>query len=668
LPREPSSLLGLALGVSGFFLAIAAAGTEASFGRAALAFASAVLIGFGVAKHRADSVAAPVLTKKVGPMLLQGRVDLVQQHGKGVRAVLSLGNAQRFRGEALPKRVRVFVRSGGEKLRPGDWAEARVVLLPPPPPASPGDYDFGRAAFFRQIGAVGFTFGAPNRIAPLRRATFFEDMGLQIERLRWRVSARIRAELPGSKGAIASALITGDRGGISDGDESALRDAGLAHVLAIAGLHMALVGLGLFWTVRAFLALFPAIALTQPIKKWAAVAALVSATFYLVISGAATPATRAYIMLATMLIAILFERPAISMRSLGIAATVILFLQPETIIEPGFQMSFSAVVSLVAIAEWERTRHTTSTLPLPGLRRYIRGIATTSFVGSIATAPFAAFHFDRATHYAVLGNLLAMPVMGFVTMPAAALALFLMPFGLDAIPLKVMGWGIGLMLAMGRWVSGLPGSISLVSAWPITAVVLLSIGGLWIALWRTPWRWLGLVPVLLAAAFIVTTQPPDVLVARDGITIAIRGAGGQLRFLRKPADKYSAEEWLKRDGDAHTPAVALAQARDGVNCDAYGCVMRGANGMRVAAVLKPDALEEDCAASQIVISAVPVRRHCTGPPLVIDRFDVARNGAYAIWLHNGVQVDTAQQERGERPWSMPPPRRQYRRIRPTSFP
>jgi competence protein ComEC len=564
--------------------------------------------------------------------------------------------------------VRISVRSGGDALKPGEWIGVRAVLLPPPAPAEPGDYDFGRAAYFRGIGGVGYAYGRPKWITAARAPSIAERVHIEIESLRVRVSARIHSVLPGSTGAIASALITGDRGGISEDDESALRDAGLAHVLAIAGLHMALVGLGLFWAVRALLALFPAIALTQPIKKWAAAAALGSATFYLIISGAATPATRAYIMLTVMLVAILFDRPAISMRSVGLAAIIILLLRPESILEPGFQMSFAAVVGLVAVAEWERSRQRSeNTLPLPGVRRYMRGIATTSFVGSVATAPYAAFHFDRATHYAVLGNLLAMPIMAFLTMPAAALAIFLMPIGLDEYPLRVMGWGIEAMLAMGRWVSHLPGSVSLVSAWPMSGLVCLTAGGLWVALWRGHWRWLGLAPAAVAAWLIFTSKPPDVLIARDGLTVAIRDMDGRLRLLRPPADKYSAQEWLKRDGDSRTAPQALATRRDGVSCDSYGCIAHQ-NGMLIAAATKADALQEDCATAEIVVSVIPTRRHCTGPSLVIDRFDVARNGAYAVWLTDGIAVDTAQNVRGARPWSLPPPRRQYRRIRPTSLP
>jgi competence protein ComEC len=417
---------------------------------------------------------------------------------------------------------------------------------------------------------------------------------------------------------------------------------------------MALVGLGLVWVVRAVLALFPAVALVYPIKKWAAVAALIGATFYLIISGAAVPATRAYVMLACMLLAILFDRPALSMRSVALAAAIILLTRPESIIEPGFQMSFAAVVSLVTVAEWERSRvtETASLLPLPSIRRYLRGIATTSLVGSLATAPFAAFHFDRATHYAVLGNLLAMPIMGFMTMPAAALAVLLMPLGLDRAPLIVMGWGIEAMLAVGRWVSQLPGAVSITAAWPVSAIVLMSLGGLWIALWRTRWRWFGIVPAVAGIFLVFANTPPDLFIARDGSTVAIRGADGALYLLRKPSDKFSAEEWFKRDGDSRDVATTVATSKQGVRCDAEGCVAHGKGGAVIASALRPSALTEDCASASIVISASPTRGLCNGPKLVIDRFDVARNGAYAIWLGGSTpRIETTRDERGTRPWS-----------------
>jgi competence protein ComEC len=475
LPQEPGFVLGAGLGFAGMLLGVAAALSPETWLRVVLAALASVLIGFGAAKLRTEIVSAPVLMHRVGPTILEGRVDEAQVHGKGIRATLTMISADKLRGARMPYRVRIYFRKGGEVLVPGGVVSAKAVLMPPPAPSSPNDYDFGRAAYFLRLGAVGYAYGEPQVLNTPAPATLSQRGAIAVENLRHKMTARIHAVLSGSTGAIAATLITGDRGGISDEDEASLRDAGLAHVLAIAGLHMALVGLGLFWAVRAFLALFPAIALRWPIKKWAALAAVGGALFYLIISGASAATERAFIMLAMMLMAIVFDRPALSMRAVGLAATIILLISPESLIEPGFQMSFAAVIGLIAVAEWEQRRNALregepSTLPFPAVRRYMRGIAITSFVGSLATLPYAAFHFDRATHYAVLGNLGAMPIMGFVVMPSAAISVILMPFGLDRGPLHVMGWGIQAMLAVGHWVSHLPGAVSVVAAQQLALV------------------------------------------------------------------------------------------------------------------------------------------------------------------------------------------------------
>jgi len=220
-----------------------------------------------------------------------------------------------------------------------------------------------------------------------------------------------------------------------------------------------------------------------------------------------------------------------------------------------------------------------------------------------------------------------------------------------------MGWGIDAMLEVGRFVSHLPGAVSIVSAWPVPALILVSLGGLWIAFWRANWRWLGLTAVAAGLAMALLDRPPDLFVARDGETVALRGSDGILHLLRPAGDAYSANEWLKRDGDARLADVAVGGPTNGIRCDDWGCIAHARGGATIAAVLRADALAEDCARAEIVLSAVPTRNNCSGPKLVIDRFDVARNGAYALWLENGLRVQTAEAERGVRPWSMPPKRR-----------
>ncbi len=377
-------------------------------------------------------------------------------------------------------------------------------------------------------------------------------------------------------------MITGERGGISEGDEQALRDAGLAHVLAIAGLHMALVGLGLFWLVRAGLAAWPRVALHYPIKKWAAGAALGGALFYLVVSGAAAPTIRAFTMLAMMLLAILVDRPALSMRAVALAATILLLLRagepdragiPDVVFggrQPDRRRGMGAGRALARPPVGPRR--------FAAVRRYLRGIVTTSLVGSIATMPYAAFHFDRATHYAVLGNLLAMPVMGFVTMPAAAFAVVLMPFGLDAWPLHVMGWGIDAMLAVGRFVSRLPGAVSVVSAWPVSALVADLPWWTVVVIWRRRWRWLGLVAIVAGIVQALAAPGADILMAATRKPLLIAAATGCCISSGRRATNIRLSEWLKRDGDERTADVAVAAPADGVHCDGEGCVTRLPDG------------------------------------------------------------------------------------------
>lgn len=674
LPIEPPvSWLAIAI-LAAVGSAFGARGSEHTLVRSALSLLAAASLGFAIAKERTEFVAAPILSHRVGPLGIDGRVEQAELHGKGYRIVLGQVHMRRLSALDTPTRVRISLRAETILPPPGSWWHVTAVLMPPPSPAAPGAYDFGRAAYYLRLGAVGYAYGRLSRIDHRDEESFQEQMSLLVERLRARITARIHTVLPGSTGGIASALITGNRSAISDEDEKALRDAGLAHVLAIAGLHMALVGLGLFWVVRAFLAAIPAIALRLPIKKVAATAALSSTAFYLTISGATSASTRAFVMLAMMLLAILFDRPALSMRSLALAATIILALGPESVLEPGFQMSFAAVMSLIAVAEWEATHEKrelgTQSSALRQVRRYLRGIAVTSLVGSLATIPFAIFHFNRATHYAVLGNLLAMPVMGFVVMPFAALSVFLMPVGLDAGPLHVTAWGIEFMLAVGRWVSSLPGAVSVMPAWPTEGLVLVSLGGLWVGLWRRRWRWFGVVPFLVGLAVAYGSAQPDLLIGRDGATVALRAPDGTLKFLRAVKDTYSADEWLKRDGDTRIAADAVAGSSDGVLCDALGCIAKARGRVTVADVFRPEALAEDCAGADIVISSAPVRNACTGPALVVDQGALARGNGFAIWLGSPIRWQTVEQFRGHRPWSAQdrPRRVQYRRISPTSLP
>jgi len=670
LPFEPGwpwAALAVLLGIAAMF---GVAGTHNAAWRIALSAMAVIAFGFACAKVRTELVAAPVIAQKVGPLGVDGRIETIELREKGARIVLGDLQLQRLAPAGTPARIRVTLRVDSSEFHPGSWVHLTAVLMPPPGPAAPGDYDFGRYAYYQRLGAVGYVYGHARPIKPLRAETWTESWSAGLERLRNKVTARIRAVLPGGGGALAAALITGERSGIDPADAEAYRDSGLTHVLSISGLHLALAGGLFFWILRAALAAIPWVALNYPIKKWAAVAALAGATFYLLISGAETPAVRSWIMLALMFTAILFDRPAITMRTVAIAATILLIIGPEDLLAPGFEMSFAAVTALVAFGEWEMSRERAVAPLTIGRRiwRYLSGIAVASIVAGLATAPFVIFHFDRSAQYGILSNVLSLPIAGFVIMPAAALAMVLMPFGLDAWPLQVMGWGVELMSAVAHWVAALPGATAVLPVWPVSALLAVVFGGLWIALWRERWRWLGFFPIVLGLLIAMSASRPDILIGRDGDTVAVRLPGGKLGVLPGAKDDFTADAWLKRDGDDRKPADAIAASQDGVHCDAYGCIARTAAGVTVANVFRADAFREDCAGNTIVVSSIPARRRCKGPQLVIDRFDVARSNGYAIWLGPPLKIQTVEGGRGVRPWSARPRQTQYRRIKPTSLP
>jgi competence protein ComEC len=673
LPFEPAGVSALAGAILGVAAAVGALRMRAPLARAGLAAVGTVLLGATAAIVQTDIVAAPVLKRNVGPAAMEGRIETIERRGAKSRVVLTDLLSKRLQARNAPRHVRISIQSAGVELLPGQWIRVTAKLMPPPGPAEPGGYDFGRAAYFDGIGAVGFAYGGPHRIAPRRKSTFAEGISDSIELLRARMTERIHAAIPGSNGAIAAALITGDRGGIDPADTDAYRDAGIAHVLSISGLHLALAGGFFFWVVRALLALFPSIVLNFPIKKWAAVAALGGATFYILISGCDAPAIRSYIMLALMFGAILVDRTALTMRNVAMAAMLILAMRPQSLVEPGFEMSFGAVVGLIALAEWQHSAGDRDLAPgWPAkIRRYVVDIAIATIVASAATTPFAIYHFDRSTQYGLISNLLTVPLTGFVIMPAATAAMVLMPFGLEKIPLLVMGRGVAAMTAVAHFVADLPRAAALAPAMPLASLLLFVAGGLWIAIWRGSWRWLGIFPIVIGTIVAFSVRGPDMLIARDAYTVALRGFDDKLRFVRVPRDAYAADQWLKRDGDARDPKSAVANAKDNIRCDGYGCIARALDGSRVAVVARIEALAEDCANASILVSAVPAARHCRGPKLVLDKFDIAKAGGYAIWFGKSPRVISVEGERGRRPWSQLQAsgnKNQYRRISPTSLP
>jgi competence protein ComEC len=626
----------------------------------------AVAAGFAAAQARTHLLAAPVLGPSDSWADLTGQVLDVEIDSPGSRITLDNVAIVGLPAERTPRRIRLRLPASVATPQPGDWIATRAKIGRPSRPVLPGGYDFQRLDYFRQVGGVGIATRDLRIVAPPVADGARAGAGgmwaagwRRIAALRVAMSQRILAVLPDDTGAIAVALIAGGQYGISDATMDDMRDSGLAHLLSISGLHILLVTTILFAGFRLMFAVIGRLALYQPIKKWSAAIALAGAGFYTLLAGAPVPTQRAFIMAAIFLIGIMADRDAISMRTVAIAATVVLLIGPEGLVGASLQMSFAAVVALIAlyevIKERQAGRERDPSLPGRALR-YVALTALASLVASLATAPFALYHFNRPAIFGVAANLVAVPLTSLWIMPWAVAAAVLMPFGLESWPLTAMGWGIDGVRWIAAAVAGWPGAAQPVPAMPLAGLVLVALGGLWLCLWRRRWRLLGVPLILLGMLGTLAVRQPDILVSEEGDLMAVRDTTGSYLFSTLTRARFEREIWLRRAGLAEADAwPEEGYDRSGrLACDSLGCIFR-ISGRAVAFAREPAALTEDCVLADLVVSVDSIRIDCPAPLGAIDWRDRRRNGAYAIWVgaDGAVEMVAVDDLRGQRPWVAP---------------
>ncbi len=595
-----------------------------------------------------------VMLSKGTVATVDARIERIEERANGSarytlaldRGVLSLVG----RGiDNPPKRIRLTARKALPEARIGDRLTGRARVGPPPAPVMPGGYDFAFHAWFDGLGGSGFFLGAPQVVS-------VATTGFTIESVRHAIARTIRAALPGEAGGIAVALIVGDRSGIPEDVSEALRRSGLAHILAISGLHMTLVAGTVLLGARLGLAAIPGLALQYPVKKWAACAALMAATLYLSISGGGVSARRAYIMIAIMLLAVLADRRALTMRNVAIAAFAVLLLSPHAVLSPGFQMSFAAVAALIAMFEIARDRRANSTgtsherMPhwLRAIGHNLAGLAATSIIAGLATGIFAAYHFYRVAPLGLPANLMAMPVVSFVVMPMALVSMLAMPFGLESLPLQVMGWGNTTVVEVATRISELGPEGSTGRIAPAT-LMLMTLALLGVTLSRTRLRLLAALPMLLAIVLPIGVSRPDILISGTGRQVGVIGADGVRHLARPRAEGFATGIWKAAYGDAMS-------GNGGFQCDPHGCAVAVA-GQLLLVVEQGDRLWEDCRLADIIVLPFASPNACASAapndrPLVIDSAKLETYGAHALRISKagGVTIEVARPLLN-RPWT-----------------
>lgn len=631
-----------------------------------------VASGFALAKMRTELVRAPVIEKAKGFYAIEGRLERLTLL-PGNEKQLHLVNLviSKIKPEKTPLRVRITSRIKDKALIVGSRIKLRAVLRPPPGPVRPGGFDFARQVWFARLGAVGF---AVSKVEVIKAGPKI-GLGAGSERIRQIVSDKIKGVITGHGGDIAVALIVGEKRSIDKQVLGDIRAAGLAHMLAISGMHMALVSGTMFWVLRALLAMSQTLALSFDVRKIAAVGAIMIAGSYFMLSGMGVSTLRAFIMITIMFVAVLLGRKALSLRNVSIAALIILVFRPESLLEVGFQMSFASVVALVSVYEsgiFNRKAARSDFLAVRVTDKVVRGmfgIFATTLVAGGAVAPIAVYHFHHITTYSVVGNVLAMPVLSLVVMPSALAGLIAMPFDLHALPMSIMGQGNNLIVSIAKYVAGFEGARVNVGTIGLSSLLLIVVGGLWLCLWKSSYRYGGLVVVVAGLVLSLFRPTPFLLVERDARNIVLIDRNKTMWAMAPRVGRYSLDKWRSAYGATVSPQVKnkagrLASGKEKVvsvpdnnkwRCDELGCTALY-QSMIIAYSSHPGALGEDCARADILVATYPVPetlKSCRRGKSIIDIKSLRRNGSHAIYLDDGLlKIVNSREIRGKRPWTL----------------
>jgi len=621
-----------------------------------------VTLGALLTGLRSDLVAAPILGFRYYGAV-EGRVVEIDRSSRDrMRLTLDRVVLDDVTPARVPKQVRISLIGAEQELPvPGQRVMLTAHLGPPGGPAEPGGFDFRRLAWFEGLGAIGYARTPIVTVEPPRAGG-----ALALHRLRMRLSAAIQDSIGGQAGAVSAALMTGDRSAITEATNEVMRASNLYHIISISGLHMSMLAGFVYAALRL------AGVATQRLRgksgasvhKWAAMGALVAAAIYLWLSGSDVATERSFVMIAVMLLAIVFDRRAISLRTVAVAGVVILASTPEALMAPGFQMSFAATVGLILIHEpWSRLAP-----HLPWWLRPVLVLLISSLVAGLVTAPIAAAHFGRLSQYGTLANLLVVPVAGMLVMPAGVVAALLAPLGLHDLALWVMGIGSKWMLFVATWIAGFDGTTALVPAPPRMVLPLMALGAAMAVLAPVGARYglagntalrrvLGLGMVCAGMIHWSLAQRPLVLISPQGDAVGVMMGEGRVPSKPK-GGAFVVSEWLQADGDPRDQATAAA-AR-GWQGEAHARSLRldfGAGGILLHHLTGKRALKlapSLCRDGAIVVAdfrlGLPAgsARNCTA----LDADSLRASGAVAITAQNGAPHLTTSGERtGKRAWT-----------------
>lgn len=656
-----------------------------------LLLAISALSGLSVASYHGQFAATPVLQRELSSAItgVIDHIDYRQRNGrKDERWTLRVETIDRIGTDPLPQRLLLVRKALGERFALGERIRLWARLQPLQRPSYPGAFDYARYLWARSIGGQGYMGRKIERLPKAQDkgiAAWWDAARHGIESKRSAIATQILERIKGEAGGLAIALAVGKRDYLASDVKEALRQSGLAHILAISGLHMALVSMSIFWGVRALFALVPHLALSYPIRQWAAAIALICAASYLVLSGGSVATIRAFLMMAIFLIAIILGRPALTLHNLALALIAVILFQPYSLVEAGMQMSFAATAALIAsydrirvmrIAYRVKQEDRATQYHASGLHwvalirtavRWIGGIGATSLIAGVAVLPFSIAHFQQMAPLGLIANLMVMPIISLIVMPFGLVSVALVPVGLQALTLPLVGWGLERVIASARWIAEHTDEQLLVVSGQGMVLWLYVLAIAAYAIHRGGLAWLALAPIGAALLAWHLVVPADLWISSNGTRVAYRGTDQRWHQIGSKRVTIDFTSLLHFDGDARL--LAANRAEDAPNaegernasglraavrvttrheeegkvpkagCDRFACFAAGlhrADGrptaLSIGLVRKASAFDEVCATHDIIVSKLPIPAACAGPRHRIGPDELVEGGARFVWF------------------------------------
>lgn len=597
----------------------------------------AVLIGFTASKFRTDSVNTHILDKERYVKDIVATVKDINDRSSYKQFLLYEIKNTKFKLD----NIRISVKTKAEEgIKIGDQVKLSAKLFPPKIAPSEYAYDFARIAYYQKISATGF---ATSKIVLYKKAEArkFQEY---IESFRQYIYENLQQNTKKPHADIISALLIGKKDGIDQKTMNAIRDSGIAHLFAISGLHLSFVA-GLFFIVfRNLFAMSETLTLKYNTKKISAFFTILPTTFYLLITGMQISAQRAYIMVILVLVAIIIERKYRGLIAIAFAASVILIVEPEAILKPGFQMSFSAVLALVASYQINANK-----LFKIKIIKYFVSIMISSIIASLATVPYTIYNFNYFSISGIITNLIAIPIVTLIIIPLGIIYVLLIPLGTQWIITPLMERPIDSVLYITNAIASLQYLVIPIRTFPASLIIIITLGLLWLCLWERNWRFFGIFFIVLGIFSSAMYTTPDILVSADNL--AVKEDDNLLYSLTRKNRNFVVKTWAKQNGQNQiVNHTKFSNSNKRLKCNDYDCTYNKGNNKSVLLAHKREDILENCNNVDLVIQLSKFNYPACNTK-IIKYSDLEAYGTHSVWLANsGIKVSKV---RSNRPWHKP---------------